>query len=222
MTKPITNAQLKFNCPVNWDSMEDTVGGKNCHQCQKKVFDLTNCTQDQMDVILAQNNYNICAKFTAQQMAPQPINISFWKKWASAAIVLLGFNLFNNKAVAQNNIPVKDQKTLDNITFIGEVSINLDGNIHAKPAMGVEVFSKLIRDIVGKNGALEVIISIDTAGNLKKFVIPDKSIKNLGLDSAIQKKIEEAFRSAKWTPANKQNRIINDNEFSYQVLFLSN
>lgn len=101
MEKPITNAKLKFNCPINWDTMEDTHGGKNCNVCQKKVFDLTNCSQNEMDIILIQNNYNICAKFSSQQLSPRPISFPFRRKWVSAAIVLLGFNLFNGKAVAQ-------------------------------------------------------------------------------------------------------------------------
>jgi hypothetical protein len=126
MKNPITNAQLKFNCPVNWDSMEDTAGGKNCHQCQKKVFDLTNCSQDEMDMILIQNNHNICAKFTSKQMAPQQTNYPFWKKWVSAAVILLGFNLLTNRAVAQTVTVVSGDNMYNSIKppmVIGEVRI---------------------------------------------------------------------------------------------------
>lgn len=80
MKKPIINAQLKFNCNANWDSMSDTEGGKNCHLCQKKVFDLTNCSQDEMNTILAENNYNICAKFTGQQFKSKTTHLSILEK----------------------------------------------------------------------------------------------------------------------------------------------
>jgi hypothetical protein len=220
MKNPITNAQLKFNCPVDWDSMEDTAGGKNCHQCQKKVFDLTNCSQDEMDVILAQNNYKICAKFSSQQLAPQPINFPFWKKWATAAVVLLGFNLFNGKAVAQNTSSIVEQKgssSNNKPIIMGEVAINVP-TIHARPVIGVEKFNNSILKLIPfKKVNLLVIVSVDKLGNLTEVgILPDTETAKK-LDSLTKNKIEDIFRNNKWNPGTIRGKNINDVEFPYQI-----
>ncbi len=137
-----------------------------------------------------------------------------WKKWCLAVLMLIGFNLFNNKILAQN--------PSDDTRIIGRIFINLDEVMYATPAMGEEVFAKKIKDIVGKNGVLSAKISLDTAGYVKKFTMMDNSAKQLGIDSVIQKKVEDAYRTVKWLPANSQNRIFIDKEFYYTVKFINN
>ncbi len=219
MEKPIINAQLKFNCPVHWDSMEDTHGGKNCHQCQKKVFDLTNCSQHEMDIILIQNNHKICAKFSSQQLAPQQTNYTFWKKWLSAAMVLLGFNLFNSKAIAQNNIPATEQKKsdLNNQNWIGEVVISVP-TIHATPLIGVEAFNNSILELIPfKNVNLQSVISVDKLGKLTEILFLPNSETYSKLDTQTIKKIEQIFKNNKWKPGTVAGKNFNDFEFVYGI-----
>ncbi|GAB2973749.1 hypothetical protein GCM10027049_04850 [Mucilaginibacter puniceus] len=151
--------------------MEDTAGGKNCRQCQKKVFDLTNCSQDEMDIILIQNNYNICARFNEGQLATK----SSLKRWASAAIILLGFNLLNSKAVAQN-AKVIDTASKFNYTpipkgFLGEVSITSYDSMPKFPG-GIEalnVFLEQNLNFTDSEADVYVQFNIDTLGIVKNF-----------------------------------------------------
>jgi TonB family protein len=110
MNEPIKNISLKFNCPVDWNSMEALNDGRYCSHCQKKVYDLTDSKQDAFLKLLAENNNNICGRFRQEQMAPTHFALPAWKKWLSAAVVLMGFNVFSNKIEAQNTKPTVAQK----------------------------------------------------------------------------------------------------------------
>jgi hypothetical protein len=201
MKHPITNAQLKFNCPVNWDSMEDTVGGKNCDKCQKKVFDLTNCSQDEMDIILIQNNYNICAKFTSQQIAPQPIKLPLWKKWVSAAMILLGINILNNKAIAQTIEVVSGDNMHNSVmppNLLGEVSIVRYDSIPKFPG-GINALNAFLKSNLNfKDSEAEVYLTfdIDTMGKVTRFDVMH------GLKSISEEEKAKIVKlSPRWTPA---------------------
>ncbi len=91
MPENITQIKLKFSCGENWDAMHAVEnGGRHCDQCHKVVYDFTNSKADEFRKILAENNYNVCGRFTSNQMAAKPF--PFWKRWVSAAMVLIGFN----------------------------------------------------------------------------------------------------------------------------------
>jgi hypothetical protein len=101
MESEIQNIRLKFNCDADWNSMATADGGRHCNSCNKKVYDFTDAKQYEFLQILAENNHNICGRFRLDQMAPKPIYVPVWKKWVSAALVLLGLNILNDKVVAQ-------------------------------------------------------------------------------------------------------------------------
>ncbi|MFD1258140.1 energy transducer TonB [Mucilaginibacter terrae] len=101
MSNEISNIKLRFSCNENWDAMTGSDGGKYCDKCQKKVYDFTNSKADEFMKILAENNYSICGRFAKQQVYVEPMIAPLWKKWLSAAMVLIGFSLFTNNAVAQ-------------------------------------------------------------------------------------------------------------------------
>jgi len=115
MNDAIKNIRLKFECPADWSSMKTIDGGKYCDHCQKKVYDFTDAPQDVFLKILAENSDNICGRFRPEQMAPAPINLPGWKKWVSAAMVMVGINLFNNKVEAQTvNVTNNSTKKISN------------------------------------------------------------------------------------------------------------
>ncbi|RYE15121.1 MAG: hypothetical protein EOP51_27225, partial [Sphingobacteriales bacterium] len=102
MNNDIKNINLSFKCPVDYTSMTDIEGGKFCNHCEKKVYDFTNSKADVFRQILAENNNSVCGRFTVEQMAvQQPAFNPAWKKWLSAAMVLIGINLWEGKALAQ-------------------------------------------------------------------------------------------------------------------------
>jgi protein TonB len=101
MNQEITNIRLQFACNKNWDNMTDADMGKYCHDCKKIVYDFTDAKQNEFLAIMAQNNNNVCGKFRMDQLTQQPTLMPVWKKWLSAAMILIGINIFNNKAQAQ-------------------------------------------------------------------------------------------------------------------------
>ena len=222
MEKPITNVKLKFNCQANWDEMTNTIGGKNCDLCQKKVFDLTNSSQKEMDIILTQNNYNICAKFTTQQLSHQQISYPFWKKWASAAIVLLGFNLFNGKAIAQN-VKVLINKNNINYTplpqgFLGEVFMLTYDTLPQFPG-GVEALNAFLEKYISFKDDKEITyvqFEIDTLGIVKNFKV---------LQGAKPITSEETVKivklSPQWSPAILRGKPVKI-DYTLQVDFSKN
>lgn len=101
MDQPISNIQLQFHCPAAWDQMQPADNGRYCTQCSKTVFDFTDAKQAEFLKILAEQGGNLCGRFSAAQMAPQFATLHGWKRWASAALVLLGINVFQQRAYAQ-------------------------------------------------------------------------------------------------------------------------
>jgi len=103
MSEQIKNIRLKFSCTADWAGMPVVEGVKSCEHCQKKVYDFTSAKQDEFLKILAENKNNVCGRFSATQMAGNHSVLPAWKKWVSAALVLVGINLFNNKVEAQKS-----------------------------------------------------------------------------------------------------------------------
>ncbi|MEO8887558.1 MAG: hypothetical protein ABI367_15950 [Mucilaginibacter sp.] len=225
MKKPITNVQLKFNCQANWDEMSNTTGGKNCESCQKKVFDFTQGSHDDFIKVLEENNYNVCGRFTSQQASVPEQILPYWKRWASAAMVLIGFNLFNGKAMSQNTGPSTTAQKISNSNvssvMLGEVYIAPENRtIHATPIIGVDVFNNIIRKIITqKEGELLVSIDIDMQSNIREAIIINTP--GLKIDSLTERKISEMFKQAKWNPSTRGGRAAAD-EFLYTISLKTN
>jgi protein TonB len=110
MKTQINNISLNFRCEADWNSMKNVDGAKFCNACNKKVYDFTDAKQQEFLQILAENSYNICGRFSAAQMAP--IRVPVWQKWVSAALILIGINVFNSTADAQTGEPKVANKTI--------------------------------------------------------------------------------------------------------------
>ncbi|MES2427376.1 MAG: energy transducer TonB [Bacteroidota bacterium] len=193
MNQEITNVRLQFTCDKNWENMTDAGNGKYCHSCKKTVYDFSDVKQSEFLAIMAQNNNNVCGRFSVEQMAPQPTLMPVWKKWISAAMILIGINIFNNKAQAQTKPATStDQRSLaDTNKVFGEVMY-----IEPHCPGGIEVFSKFLADnIQYKDGIVDgrVILSfiIKKDGSLS-------DIKALRGVSAANN--EEAMRVLKLSP----------------------
>lgn len=55
----LTEKHFSFKCPMNWDEMEISGNGRHCAKCQKQVFDLTNCSIDEV-IALQRKHGPIC------------------------------------------------------------------------------------------------------------------------------------------------------------------
>jgi len=202
MNQQTITAQLKFNCSANWDDMDSAVGGKNCHLCHKKVYDFTNSNQDEFDLVLIENNHNICGRFNHEQLLHSTKILPFWKKWASAAIVLLGFNLFNGKTIAQN-VKVLINKNNINYTplpkdFLGEVVMLTYDTLPQFPG-GVEALNAFLEKHISFKDDKEITyvqFKIDTLGTVKNFKVLQGAKPITPEETA-----EIVKQSPQWSPA---------------------
>lgn len=100
----IKDIQLRFSCNEDWNNMTVTSDGRFCTRCQKKVYDFTDSKAAEFQQILSENNYRVCGRFTLQQMAAEPILLPKWRRWLSAALVLIGINLTHCKSNASQTL----------------------------------------------------------------------------------------------------------------------
>ena len=132
MSKEIKGIHLKFNCTAGWDKMQEVAEGcKFCDLCQKKVYDFTSKKAEDYFEALAYNPNGICGKFRPEQLAPGH-DKRYWKKWITAALVLIGLNIFERPANAQKIISgnITQHKHDDSEIKITERI----GSAHVKPS----------------------------------------------------------------------------------------
>jgi len=71
----LTEHHFSFKCPMNWDEMDVSGGGRHCGKCQKQVVDLTNCSID--DVIALQRKHGpICGSIRMAQATAVALSLS--------------------------------------------------------------------------------------------------------------------------------------------------
>jgi hypothetical protein len=129
MPTELTHIQLKFNCGANWDEMQQLNGCRFCSLCQKNVYDFTGSTREEYEQVLFENNNRVCGRFTTKQTTMPAMVRPFWIKWASAAMILLGFNFWTGQAVAQKVKP--KPKKVRQIKFPPPVMM---GDVQVRPA----------------------------------------------------------------------------------------
>jgi hypothetical protein len=71
----LTDKHFSFKCPMNWDSMQATDNGRFCGKCRKEVFDLTNCSLDEVRE-LQQKHGSICGSIRVMGAAAVAISLS--------------------------------------------------------------------------------------------------------------------------------------------------
>lgn len=165
MENEVKNIQMAFTCRENWDDMIAVDGGRFCNVCNKKVYDFTDAKVQQFLQIMAENDNHICGRFRKDQIAPAPLPA--WKKYFSAALVLIGINIFHNKVNAQvpDSISAKTQKTSQDLMVFGGVerSAEFPGGIegltkflddHIHHVKGMVAGKVFLTFIVRKDGTL--------------------------------------------------------------------
>ena len=71
----LTEKHFSFICPMNWDDMAVTDKGRYCSKCRKEVFDLTNCSIDEV-IALQQKHGPICGSIQVVRAAAVAISLS--------------------------------------------------------------------------------------------------------------------------------------------------
>jgi len=208
MDEPIKNIKLTFNCPVDWNRMDALADGKYCNHCHKKVYDLTNSKQEELLKLLAENSNNICGKFRQEQMSPKHTILRAWKKWVSAAVVLIGMQIFNIKSFAQTaplRITKQKTQTKEPLAYVGGI-----GTASTLPEFpgGSEAFTFFLAKNIHytknmKNGRVIISFTVSVNGSLKDFKI-EKSLGPLNDHAAIN-----ALKlSPRWKPGNLNGKNV--------------
>jgi hypothetical protein len=70
-----TENHFSFKCPMNWDEMEVSGDGRHCGKCRKEVFDLTNCSIDEV-IALQRKHGSICGSIRVARVAAVSISLS--------------------------------------------------------------------------------------------------------------------------------------------------
>ena len=71
----LTDKDFSFKCPMSWDDMEATANGKFCSKCRKEVFDLTNCSTDEVRAMQDKHG-SICGSIRVAQAAVVALSLS--------------------------------------------------------------------------------------------------------------------------------------------------
>jgi hypothetical protein len=215
MADEIKNVQLKFSCNENWEAMPKTGDGRFCNKCQKKVYDFTGSKAAEFQQILAENNYKICGRFTPQQLAATAIAISGWKKWLSAALVLLGINLFDNKSQAQTKSQATDSTRTN-------VSAYTFGGVDPVPQYpgGEEKLQQFIAAHLDKTktsakGRVNVTFVVETDGSIRNA----KSIGRIPDQNAADEAVRVIKLLPKWIPGKLNNNKPVPVQYTVPIIF---
>lgn len=71
----LTEKDFSFKCPMSWDEMKETANGRYCSKCRKEVFDLTNCSTDEVRA-LQEKHGSICGTVRLAQAAAVALSLS--------------------------------------------------------------------------------------------------------------------------------------------------
>jgi hypothetical protein len=71
----LTENHFSFKCPMTWDEMGVTDNGRFCGKCRKEVFDLTNCSIDEV-IALQRKHGPICGSIRVAQVAAVAVSLS--------------------------------------------------------------------------------------------------------------------------------------------------
>ncbi len=116
--------RLNFTCNRNWEDMTVVEGSRFCNDCQKKVVDFADKTNEEITAYLMGSTTVVCGKFKQSQLAPalpKPI----WKRWLSAAAMFVAVFIGIKEASAQKPLLAKgvDSIKLANPVVMGEVLV---------------------------------------------------------------------------------------------------
>ena len=94
--KRIPNLKVLNPCEQSFDAMP-TVGKdcKFCHQCATKVYDFSNCSEEEFLEIFKANNGNVCGRIKSTSVVPsQPTYTpSRWTSWFFSLLAFIGFGV---------------------------------------------------------------------------------------------------------------------------------
>lgn len=196
----IKNVKLSFQCPKTKDSLEATSKDAfNCAECNKKVIDFTQKSQEDLEQVLVDKSKTHCGIFIASQM-----NRNFLK-YAAAASVLLGSSglstLSAQNVIKTDTVSLVNEnhgQMLTGKVIMGFVAPKIEEVIsYPEPIGGFDAYSLAISknlkypDSLKVEGKVYLILTIGKKGSLKKVEIIG------GLDPLADKEAVRAVKATK-------------------------
>ncbi len=178
--------------------MEYVDGVKHCDHCQKKVYDFTDAKPNEFLKILAENNNNVCGRFKQEQIATSHIVLPAWKKWVSAALVLIGINVFNNETQAQGLKikTVSQDSTKKDLTDVTGFFLQVEPHPHGGLKAFQEFLSNNLRYTAKmKSGKVFATFTVNKDGSVTDIRIV-KGLSKLNDDEVVR----VLKLSPKWVP----------------------
>lgn len=71
----LTENDFSFKCPMRWEDMAVSANGRFCERCRKEVFDLSNCSVDEV-IALQKAHGSICGSIRVVRAAAVAVSIS--------------------------------------------------------------------------------------------------------------------------------------------------
>ncbi len=221
--------RLNFTCNRNWEDMEPVAGGRFCNDCQKKVIDFTDKTNDEIAAYLMNSTTQVCGNFRQSQLAPalpKPI----WKRWLSAAAMFVAVFIGVKEASAQTNNLQDSTKSIRSnqgttVSLGGEIVLVRSNNMAAlaKPTQKIYAFNevdaipsfpageKAFASYIRKN--VPSAVNADANGIASFVVDKNGNISNIAIiksaNAATDAEAVKAFQnSPKWKPGTKNGEAV--------------
>lgn len=71
----ITEDHFTFKCPMRWEDMRVSANGRFCERCRKEVFDLSNCSIDEISA-LQRRHGSICGSIRVVRATAVAVSLS--------------------------------------------------------------------------------------------------------------------------------------------------
>ncbi len=211
--------RLSFTCDRNWENMVVVKDGRFCNDCQKKVVDFTDKTNDEIAAYLMSSTAKVCGRFQQSQLASSPTK-PLWKRWFSAAAMFATVFIGIKEASAQTK-KIKN-KTSNHASIdtsrdilLGDViipptpeTIYHFSSVEVLPSFpgGKETYTKFLNENLHKDGLqgrVIVFFVVEKDGSLSDV----KVVRSPGKAAS-----EEAIRVLKlspiWQPGSKNGTIV--------------
>ncbi|MEO1051911.1 MAG: hypothetical protein AAFX87_14870 [Bacteroidota bacterium] len=176
----INNINLAFACPIKLNDLSQCDGAYHCDQCNHKVIDFTNKSQEELNQAIANSDTRVCGMFKGSQMSRE------FRKYA--AVTLLASSALFGQSCSKELVEPMTEVTDETPIEITEIEIEEEveetdiifGYVHEtmpSPIGGHEKFyaeiSKELRIPSNFNGEGKVYISffVDTSGNMVDFEV---------------------------------------------------
>jgi hypothetical protein len=195
--------RLTFTCNRNWEDMTAVKDGRFCNNCQKKVVDFTDKTNDEIAAYLMNSTTQVCGRFQNTQLAsalPKPL----WKRWLSAAAMFVTVFIGIKEASAQQqpiSVKLVDSTASRSPNSIGEVLIvRNDAQFPGGQDALQNYLITNLHHIKGVHGTLKTTFFVERDGSLTNI----KIVKGLN-DQANEEAIRVLKESPKWVPRSLYN-----------------